>query len=56
MAMTAVRSSSRQELLDGLKGQAVNVPDFDRCFQGWPYGVNENLAQLREDVDGRLLR
>ena len=38
-------------ILTTLQGQSVVLPDLNAIFDGWLRGVNQNLEQLRRDVD-----
>ena len=46
--------TSRQELLDSLRGQELHVPDLEKLFCHWPQCVNADLPMLREDVEAKL--
>ena len=43
-------------ILKKLQGQTIVLPDLEPIFAGWPRGVNQNLEQLRRDVDHWLGR
>ena len=43
-------------ILTKLQGQTIVLPDLEPIFDGWPRGVNQNLEQLRRDVDDWLGR
>ena len=40
-----------RDILEALQGKLVILPDFNAILHGWPRGVNQNLEQVRHDVD-----
>ncbi|KAF2121055.1 isoprenoid synthase domain-containing protein [Lophiotrema nucula] len=51
----ATLCTSRQQLLDSLRGQNLHIPDLRVIFQHWPQAVSPHLEGLKLDVPDRLL-
>lgn len=51
--------SQRDDLLDGLRGQTVIIPDLDSVFPGWPREINKHIASIaplvNEILDGSVI-
>lgn len=52
--MTLTIIPDRQQLLAGLVGQEVEIPDLNTTFKGWASGISPHRTQLAEIVDERL--
>ena len=46
--------SSRQRILESLRGETFVVPDLQILFHHWPQRVNPEEKRLRDDVNRRL--
>lgn len=53
-------STRREQLLEGLRGQAVRIPDLRPIFSGWPGAYGGNISphwkELVGVVDEKLQR
>ncbi|RYP49954.1 hypothetical protein DL769_011021 [Monosporascus sp. CRB-8-3] len=49
------RSLPREELLQLLRGQVLEIPDLHAIFKHWPQAVNPRLDRLRPLIPKRLL-
>ncbi len=43
-------------ILTALRGQSILLPDLNAILGGWPREINQNLDQLRRDVEEWLDR
>ena len=43
-------------ILTALHSQSIVLPDLNAILDGWPREINQNLDQLRRDVDEWLDR
>lgn len=49
-------STTREGIVESLKGQKIRIYDLDKAMSGWPSVVNPNLEALRQDVEARVTR
>ena len=49
-------STTREELIESLKGQKIRIYGLDKFLSGWPSVVNPNLEALRQDMEARVTR